>query len=307
MAHGVPDDQADAAFRPRQHVEPVTADEVVLPGGEVAVGDAAPLERLVGGGQQASTDGQGRTAFAFVPACVVQGHAGSRGQRLHGLGVAGQEGRFVRAARAGDESDGGTAQMQRDDEEGSGPQEDVHACVAATGGAEPRGGMGVDRVEQLRLEGGDGTCVGRPARKDDDLADRQQPFPVLGRVRSDTQRQSAGLDLGRFRGTVRVLLQQPALQHVDRGRVAESGRQCVDDMASGQAQVEFGSDGVGRGGKGRLRARTCGGGFVVRVTMRFVPQGCAFPMGPDSGSAWPGRRPATHGRQLYDGASISLM
>ena len=109
MAHGVPDDQTHTASGPRQYVEPVTADDVVVPGGEVAVGDAAALECLGGGGQQAVAYGQGGATLALVTARVVQGHTGPGGQRLDGHCVAGQERRSARATAAGDEADGGAS------------------------------------------------------------------------------------------------------------------------------------------------------------------------------------------------------
>ena len=162
---------------------------------------------------------------------------------------------------------------------------------------EPLGGMGVDRVEQLRLRRR-GTGVGRPAGEDDHLADRQQPLPVLGRVRRDAQRRRRASIYGAFRAGVRVLLDAPTLQQVDGGRFAEPGRQRVHDMAAGQPQVEFRADDVGRGGEGRPTGRGHGGGASsVRLCGSFrrvvsFPRGVRAPGG--------GQRITARRRQLYD-------
>lgn len=288
VAHRVADDQADPAAGARQDVEPVAADDVGLPGREITVRDTAAVEGAGRVREQAVADGERGAALALVAARVVQGHTRPRRQRLHGDGLAGQERLPVRAARARDEPDGGTPQLERNDEERRRPEQIVYALrVTARGGQQPIRGVLVHRVEQLRVPAGQSARVRGLAREHDHLADRQHTVPGLRRLRAHPQRQPPRLDLGRIGGGIRVLLQHPPLQQIHRRGVAEPGRQRVHDMAAGQPQIELGADHVRGGREGGLPAawgtgREC----VTVVTARFVPQGRAFQRG--GPAAWRG-------------------
>jgi hypothetical protein len=105
----------------------------------------------------------------------------------------------------------------------------------------------VDRVEQLGAAGGQRPRVRGAPGEDQHLAGRQRVVRGAGRLGAQPQGQPPRLDLRRVGRAVRVRVDEPALHQVDRGRVAEAGRERLDDVVAGQPQVECGADGVGRG------------------------------------------------------------